>query len=92
MIYITFYHARDIFKGHEFAPWIKKMFPNGVKFEGTRTGNYYPTISISSIEDFEDAKSIITGKDIIRIRGEFSILEQLIYGVRDFDNSINPKS
>ena len=87
MIYLTFYHSREIFVGHKFAPWVVRLFPNGVKFEGTRSGNYEPTISVT-IADFEDARDIIPTRNLIRIRGEFNLMEQLVYGARNFDNSI----
>lgn len=87
MIYLTFYHSREIFKGSKFAPWVTKLFPNGVKFEGTGCGNYSPTIVVT-LEDFEDAKNCIPTKNLIRIQGKFNAMQKLIFGVRDFDNSI----
>lgn len=88
MIYLTFYHSRNIFKGNKFQPWIKRLFPDGVNFEGCESGNYSPTISIH-LTDFEKAKKSIPTKNLIRIQGCFEILQQLASGVRDFDNKIN---
>ena len=85
MIYLTFYHARDIFRGSEFKPWVNRLFPHGVRFEGTKSAMYEPTIAVT-LKDFEDSKECIPTKNLIRIRGEFTILEQLAFGVRNFDN------
>ena len=87
MIYLTFYHAREIFIGSEFKPWVNRLFPSGVKFEGTVSAMYHPTIKVT-LQDFEDSKDAIPTKNLIRIRGEFTILEQLTFGVRNFDNTL----
>ena len=86
MIYLTFYHARSIFRSTKLAPWVTKLFPS-VKYEGTRFGMYEPTISVS-LQDFEEAKDAIPTKDLIQIKGQFNIIEQLVYGVRNFDNRL----
>ena len=90
MIHLTFYHSREIFKGSEFAPWVTKLFPQGVKFEGTECGNYSPTISVT-LRDFENAKDRIPTRNLTRIQGKFNTLEQLALGVRDFDYFIKGK-
>lgn len=87
MIYLTFYHARELFRGADFKPWVNRLFPNGVRYEGTVSAMYHPTIAVSLV-DFEDAKDCIPTKNLIRIRGEFSIIEQLTFGVRNFDNTL----
>ncbi len=89
MIYLTFYHGRNIFKGHEFSSWIKNNFKT-VKFEGFEYGHYMPTISVS-LQEFEAAKDFIPTKNLIRVEGRFSILEQLVFGVRDFKNEVYEK-
>ena len=86
-VYLTFYHAREIFRGSEFKPWVNRLFPNGVRYEGTKSAMYEPTI-IVSLQDFEDSKENIPTKNLIRIKGSFTILEQLTFGVRNFDNKI----
>ena len=86
MIYLTFYHDRNVFRGHEFIGWIKKNFPSA-KFEGFECGRYLPTISIS-LQEFENGKTNIPTKNLIRIEGRFDILTQLVYGVRNFKNEV----
>ena len=87
MIYLTFNHTRAIFKKNEFAPWIKRLFPDGARFEGTSHGNYEPTIAVK-YTDFEKVKNDIPTKNLIRIRGSFNVIEYLAFGVRYFDNSL----
>lgn len=82
MIYLTFYHGRNIFRGHEFSGWIKKHFQTA-KFEGFEYGCYFPKISVS-LKEFEAAKDFIPTKNLIRVEGKFDILTQLVFGVRDF--------
>ena len=89
MIYLTFYHGRNIFKGHEFASWIKDNFKS-VKFEGFEYGHYLPTISVN-LQEFEARKETIPAKNLIRVEGRFSVLQQLVFGVRDFKNEISEK-
>jgi len=89
MIYLTFVHSRELFTGANFKPWVKRLFPS-VKFEGCKTANYEPTISVSLI-DFERAKECIPTKNLIRIKGVFNVIEHLVLGVRDFDNQLKYK-
>lgn len=89
MIYLTFYHGRNIFKGNEFASWIKKNFKSA-KFEGFEYGHYMPTISVS-LQEFEQFKSFIPTNNLIRIEGKFDVLTQLAYGVRNFKNEVAEK-
>ena len=91
MVHITFNHSRDIFKKNEFQVWIKRSLKSA-RFEGCESGNYYPTISIST-DDFLKWKAHRMADEkqksrIVRIRGEFDILEQLSIGIRSFDNDL----
>jgi hypothetical protein len=89
MITITFYHGRNIFKGKEFASWVSRLFPSA-KFCGFEYGSYYPKLQIDFLE-FEQNKQAIppsAAKNITKISGEFSLLEQLVYGVRNFENNL----
>jgi len=88
MVYITFYHGRNIFRGHEFASWVKN-FPSA-NFEGFECGNYFPKISIP-LAEFEAAKEVIPTQNIVRMEGEFSILQQLVFGVRNFKNDVSDR-
>lgn len=90
MIYLTFYHGRNIFRGQDFVTWIRELFPSA-KFEGFEYGHYLPTISVS-LKEFESAKDRIPVMNLIRIEGRFSTLQQLVYGVRDFKNEISEKT
>lgn len=91
MIYLTFTHGRDIFNKNEFKNWIKIWFKTA-KFEGCEYANWYPTISVSLIE-FEKWKSFPgqcekeKGK-LVKIKGTFTIVQQLSSGVRDFENDL----
>jgi len=40
------------------------------------------------LREFEAGKTNIPTKNLIRIEGVFSVLEQLVFGVRDFKNEI----
>jgi hypothetical protein len=85
MIYLRYRWDRDLFNGSDFRSWAKKF--NTLKFEGYECGRYYPTVSIS-LPEFEQKKHLIQEKNLNQVRGEFTILEQLVYGVRDFCNEI----
>lgn len=89
MIYLTFYHGRNIFKGNEFASWIKKHFKSA-KFEGFEYGHYMPQISIS-LQEFESGKDYIPAMNLVRVEGVFDVLTQLVYGVRNFKNEVADK-
>lgn len=89
MLYLTFYHGRNIFRGQEFASWIKNHFKSA-KFEGFEYGHYMPTISIS-LQEFEVGKDFIPTKNLIRVEGKFDVLTQLVYGVRNFKNEVAGK-
>lgn len=89
MIYLTFYHGRNVFKGGQFVTWIQRVLPTA-KFEGFEYGEHYPTISIS-LKEFLEAKDQINARNLYRVRGEFTILETLVYGVNNFDNCIDDK-
>lgn len=87
MIYLTFYHGRNVFGANgQFVTWIKNNFD--AKFDGFEYGHYLPTISIT-LQDFEKAKHLIPTKDLIRIEGKFDIFTQLVYGVRNFRNELH---
>ena len=90
MIYLTFYHGRNIFRGDKFAKWVYDYFPSA-KFEGFECGHYYPTISVS-LAEFEAAKDRIPTPNLIRVEGRFTVLQQLVYGVRNFKNEISEKT
>lgn len=76
-----------MFRGNEFVGWIKKNFKT-VNFEGFEYGYYSPTISID-LQEFEVAKKMIPTKNLIKVEGKFSVLQQLVFGVRDFTNEIS---
>ena len=86
-IYLTFRHTRNILKNGFFCPWIKDLFGDDVKFQGCEYGNNYPTIRIH-ISSFEKSKNKIPAKNLIKIRGFFSTVEQLSLGIRNFSNDI----
>ena len=89
MIYLTFYHDRNVFKGSpgSFVSWIKNNFQT-VKFEGFECGRYFPTISIS-LSEFQAKKEFIPTKNIVRVEGKFTVLQSLMFGVRDFKNEVD---
>ncbi len=88
IIYLTYTYHRDVFlKGGHFKPWIKNLFSDNVDFEGFTSGMSEPTIKVS-LSDFENNKDKIPTKNLIQIRGEFGLLEQLAFGVRNFNNSL----
>lgn len=89
MIYLTFYHGRNIFKGNEFASWIKNNFKTA-KFEGFEYGHYMPMISVT-LQEFDAGKDFIPTKNLIRVEGKFDVLTQLVYGVRNFKNEVADK-
>lgn len=86
MIYLTFYHGRNIFRGQEFVGWIKKNFPSA-KFEGFEYGHYMAIISIP-LAEFEAGKTNIPTKNLIRVEGKFDLLTKLAFGVKDFKNEV----
>lgn len=96
MIYLTFTHSRDIFKKNEFQNWIKIWFTTA-RFEGCEYGNHYPTIKVS-LSEFEEWKKhwLECEKQkskLVKIKGVFDILNQLVLGIREFENDlrkINP--
>ncbi len=87
-IYLTYTYHRDVFlKGGNFKPWIKNLFGDNVHFEGFTSGMSEPTIKVS-LFDFKNNKDKIPTKNLIQIEGKFGLLEQLAFGVRDFNNSL----
>lgn len=86
MIFLTYYYDRDIFNGNKFQKWITDLFGDNVKFEGSE-GRRFASISIS-LQDYEANKHKIPTKNLVKITGIFDILEQLVYGVRNFTNTI----
>lgn len=89
MIYLTFCHGRNIFQGSEFKPWVKQLFES-VKFEGFEYGHYFPMISVP-LQEFEAGKDRVPVMNLVRIEGRFSVLDQLVYGIRDFKNELSDK-
>ena len=90
MIYLTFYHGRNIFQGGgNFKPWLSKLFKS-FKFEGFEYGHYLPTISVSR-QEFEANKEYIPTANLVRIEGKFDVLEQMTLGVRNFKNEFDEK-
>lgn len=88
MIYLTYTYHRDVFiKGGNFKSWIKNLFGEDVRFDGFTSGMSEPTIIIS-LSDFENNKDKIPAKNLIQIEGEFNLLEQLAFGVKNFSNSL----
>ncbi len=85
MILLKFYHSRNVFKGHEFASWLRQF--KSAKFEGFEYGRYFPQVSIS-LQEFEQFKDSIPTKNLVEIEGRFDILMQLVFGVRNFKNRI----
>lgn len=86
MIYLTYYYDRDIFKGTNFKKWIVDLFGDNVHFCGSE-GKRFPVIRIP-VNVFESKKDNIPTKNLVGIEGCFSIIEQLVLGVRDFKNTI----
>ena len=92
MIYITFKHSIDVFKGDLFIQWIEHFFPHA-KFTGCEFGNFFPTIEIH-LSEFEKNKNFIPDyaqKNIVKIEGKFNTLEMLVFGVRSFSNDLRIK-
>ena len=89
MIYLTFYHGWNIFRGNEFVFWIKDNFKS-VKFEGFEYGHYLPMISVS-LDEFEAKKGAIPLMNLVRIEGRFDVFQKLCFGVRNFKNEISGK-
>ena len=89
MLYLTYEYNRDVFLGNDWTPWIKKAFGEDVKFDGFGYGRREPTIMIPTTV-FEKAKKEgkINQSNLIKIRGEFDVVEQLALGVRDFENDL----
>ena len=95
MIYITFRHTRDLFTGNIFQKWVYNSFDFTIndiekpfKFEGCEYGNNYPKISMSFLI-FEKSKNKIPLsflKKVTKIQGVFSVIEQLVLGVCNFEN------
>lgn len=50
---LTFYHARTLFKGSSYKPWLAKWFGE-FEYLGCETGNFYPSIMVSNYEDVKD--------------------------------------
>ena len=44
---LTYTHTRNLFKGTEFKPFVRKYFKD-VKFIGCDSGNWWPSIEISN--------------------------------------------
>ena len=50
---LTYYNTRDIFRGNEFRPFVRKYFKD-VKYLGVESGNSYPAISVSNWEEIKN--------------------------------------
>jgi hypothetical protein len=85
MLYLTYYHGRNIFRNHKLAPWIQKF--KSANFVGFECGSYFPTISIS-LAEFIEKKDIIPSKNLIRVKSQFTPIECLVYNVRNFENEV----
>lgn len=87
MMKLTFRHTRDIFSRGDFLPWIRRVFGEDILFDGCEYENNYPTI-LTSYQTFEIKKGAIPTKNLIKIEGSFTVLEQFSLGVRCFSNDL----